>query len=52
VRSEYKLRVFQRRVRRKIFGPKRDDGTGEWRKLHSGELHDLHSKHYSSNQEQ
>jgi hypothetical protein len=43
--------VFETKVRRKIFGPKRDEGTGEWRKLHSGELHDLHSNHYSSNQE-
>jgi hypothetical protein len=31
------------RVLRRIFGPKRDEVTGEWRKLHSGELHNLHS---------
>jgi hypothetical protein len=30
-------------VLRKIFGPKRDEVTGEWRKSHNGELHDLHS---------
>ena len=29
---------------RKIFGPKRDDGTGEWRRLHNRELHDLYGK--------
>ena len=29
---------------RKIFGPKRDDQTGEWRRLHNGELHDLYGK--------
>jgi hypothetical protein len=35
--------VFENRVLRRIFGPKRDEVTGEWRKLHSGELHDLYS---------
>jgi hypothetical protein len=35
--------VFENRVLRRIFGPKRDDVTGEWRKLHSGELHNLYS---------
>jgi hypothetical protein len=34
--------VFENRVLRGIFGPKRDEGTGEWRKLHSGELHTLY----------
>jgi hypothetical protein len=33
--------VFESRVLRKIFGPKRDEVTGEWRKLHNKELHDL-----------
>jgi hypothetical protein len=33
--------VFENRVLRRIFGPKRDVVTGEWRKLHSGELHNL-----------
>jgi hypothetical protein len=35
--------VFENRVLRGIFGPKRDAVTGEWRKLHSGELHNLYS---------
>jgi hypothetical protein len=35
--------VFQNRVLRRIFGPKRDEVTGEWRKFHNGELHDLYS---------
>jgi hypothetical protein len=40
-RAEHRLRVFENRVLREIFGPKRDEVTGEWRKLHSGELHNL-----------
>jgi hypothetical protein len=35
--------VFENRVLRMIFGPKRDEVTGEWRKLHSEELRDLYS---------
>jgi hypothetical protein len=35
--------VFENWVLRRIFGPKRDQITGEWRKLHSGELHNLYS---------
>jgi hypothetical protein len=35
--------VFENRVLRRIFGPKRDEVTGEWRKLHNEELHNLHS---------
>jgi hypothetical protein len=35
--------VFENRVLRRIFGPKRDEVTGEWRKLHSGELRNLYS---------
>jgi hypothetical protein len=35
--------VFQNRVQRRIFGPKRDEVTGEWRKLHNEELHILYS---------
>jgi hypothetical protein len=35
--------VFENRVLRRIFGPKRDKVTGEWRKLHNKELHDLYS---------
>jgi len=37
------LRVFENRVLRRIFGPKRDEVTGEWRKLYNEELNDLHS---------
>jgi hypothetical protein len=43
VREEQKLRVFENRVLRRIFGPKRDRVTGGWRKLHNGELHNLYS---------
>jgi hypothetical protein len=37
------LRVFENRVLRRIFGPKRDELTRGWRKLHNGELHGLYS---------
>jgi len=37
------LRVFENRAMRRIFGPKRDEVTGEWRKLHNEELNDLYS---------
>jgi hypothetical protein len=37
------VRVFEKRVLRRIFGPKRDEVTGEWRKLHNEELRDLYS---------
>jgi hypothetical protein len=40
--EEHKLRVFENRVLRKIFGPKREK-DGSWRKLHNDELHDLYS---------
>jgi hypothetical protein len=43
VREEHGLGVFENRVLRRIFGPKRDEVTGEWRKLHSEEFHDLYS---------
>ena len=42
-REERRLRVFASRVLRRIFGPKRDEVTGEWRKLHNEELNDLFS---------
>jgi len=42
-REERRLRVFENRVLRRIFGPKRDKETGEWRKLHNEELNDLYS---------
>jgi hypothetical protein len=35
--------MFENRVMRRIFGPKRDEVTGEWRKLHNEELHNLYS---------
>jgi hypothetical protein len=38
-----RLRVFENRVMRRIFGPKRDEVTDEWRKLHNDELHNLYS---------
>jgi hypothetical protein len=41
VREERKLRVFENRVLRRIFGPNRDRVTGGWRKLHNEELHNL-----------
>jgi len=40
--EERRLRVFENRVLRRIFGPKRDEVTGEWRKLHNEELNDLY----------
>jgi hypothetical protein len=43
LREEHRLRVFENRVLRRIFGPERDKVTGEWRKLHNGELHNLYS---------
>jgi hypothetical protein len=43
LREEHRLRVFENRVLRRIFGPKRDEVTGEWRKLRNEELHKLYS---------
>jgi hypothetical protein len=40
--EERRLRVFENRVLRRIFGPKRDGVTGEWRRLHNEELNDLY----------
>jgi hypothetical protein len=40
--EEHRLRVFENRVQRRIFGPKRDEVTGEWRKLRKEELHNLY----------
>jgi uncharacterized membrane protein len=40
---QHRLRVFESRVLRRIFGPKRDEMTGEWRKMHNEELHNLYS---------
>jgi len=43
LRGRRKKRLFENRVLRRIFGPKRDEVTGEWRKLHNEELNDLYS---------
>jgi len=51
--KEHRFGVFQNRVLRKLFGPKRDEVTGEWRKLQNKELNDLLSSpniHYSGDQ--
>jgi hypothetical protein len=42
LKEEQRLRVFGNRVLRGIFGPQRDEVTGEWRKLHNGKLHNLY----------
>ena len=43
LREERKLRVFDNMVLRRIFGPMRDEVTGEWRRLHKKDLNDLYS---------
>jgi hypothetical protein len=43
LKEEHRLRVFENRVLRRIFGSKRNEVTGEWRKLHNEELHNLYS---------
>jgi hypothetical protein len=43
LKEERWLRLFENRVLRRIFGPKRDEVTGEWRKLHNEELNDFYS---------
>jgi len=43
MREECRLRVYENRVLRRIFGLRRDEVTGEWRKLHNEELNDLYS---------
>jgi hypothetical protein len=43
LREEHRLRVFENRVLRKIFGLKKDEVKGEWRRLHNEELNDLYS---------
>jgi hypothetical protein len=43
IREEHRLRVFENRVLRKIFEPKKDEVTGEWRMLHNEELHNFYS---------
>jgi hypothetical protein len=46
LREEHRLRVFENRVLRRIFGPERDEIAGEGRKLHSGEHHNLYLPPY------
>jgi hypothetical protein len=46
LREEHRLRVYENRMLRRIFGPKRDEETGGWRKLHNEELHDLYSSRH------
>ena len=43
LREERRLRVFENRVLRRVFGPKREEVIGEWRKLHNEELRDLYA---------
>jgi hypothetical protein len=43
LREEHRLRVFENRVLRRIFGPKRDEVTEEWRRLHDEQLYDMYS---------
>jgi hypothetical protein len=43
LREECRLRVFENRIMRRIFGPNRDEVTGEWRRLHNEELYTLYS---------
>jgi hypothetical protein len=43
LRDSTRLTVFENRVLRRMFGPKRDEATGEGRKFHNGKLHNLHS---------
>jgi hypothetical protein len=45
LREKHRLKVFEHRVLRRIYGPKRDKVTGEWRRLHNEELNDLYSSH-------
>ena len=44
MREEKRLQLFENKVLRNIFGPKRDDQTGKWRRLYNSELHDLYGK--------
>jgi hypothetical protein len=48
--EEHRIRVFENRVLRRIFGPKRNEVTGDWRKLHSEGLHSVYSSSNSIRQ--
>jgi len=43
LREERRLRVFENKVLRRLFGPRRDEVTGDWRRMHNEELNDLYS---------
>jgi len=43
LQEERKLRIFENKLLRRIFGPRRDEVTGDWRRLHNEELNDLYS---------
>jgi hypothetical protein len=43
LREEQRLRMFENRILRRIFGPERDEATGEWKRLHNDELNDPYS---------
>jgi hypothetical protein len=43
LREEYEIRVFEKRVLRRIFGSKRKEEIGDWRRLHNGKLHNFYS---------
>jgi hypothetical protein len=45
--NEHRLRVFENRILRRIFGPKRDEVTGGWRKLHNEKLHNFAKHDYN-----
>jgi hypothetical protein len=47
LREEHRLKMSEKRVLRRLFGPKRDEVTGGWRKLHSEVLHNLYSSPYN-----
>jgi hypothetical protein len=43
IKGEHRLRAFENRLPKRVFGPKREEVMGEWRKLHNENLHDLYS---------
>jgi hypothetical protein len=43
LREEHGFRLYENKVLRRIFGPKREEVTGSWRRLHNGELHNLYA---------
>jgi hypothetical protein len=43
LKEEHRLGMFENRVLRRIFGPERDEVTGEWRNLHNEEIHEFYS---------